>query len=205
MCGVEKCMLIIVFNWNSIIYREGAVHRTLKEKLFLAAKCFNTNNINNIFYRCIMSLLVIFKSAPLQTQLPMCMDVHLKQFYVYKISCTKNCNLWSPVPGVQELEITFFCAPNNMSLYTIVHLTFHAPQIVVCAHVYADMYLAVQLLERQKYLHKEQYLHKAERTFPSLVYLKSFANSHILKVVIDIVSFLSSDIFSSGSRMKRKH
>ena len=35
--------------------------------------------------------------------------------------------------------------------------------------------------------------------------LKSFANSHILKVVIDMVSFLPSDIFSSGSQSKREN
>ena len=46
----------------------------------------------------------------------------------------------------------------------------------------------------------ERYLHKAERTLPSSVsILKSFANGHFLKVVIDTVSFLPSDIFLLGS------
>ena len=52
----------------------------------------------------------------------------------------------------------------------------------------------------------EHYLHKANRTFLSLVsILKSFVNGHFLKVVIDMVSFLPSDIFSSGSLRKRNN
>ena len=38
-----------------------------------------------------------------------------------------------------------------MFAYKIVHLTFCEPQIAVCAHVYANVYLAVHLLQRQKY------------------------------------------------------
>ena len=59
---------------------------------------------------------------------------------------------------------------------------------------------------RMQSLHStsEQYLHKADRTFPSSVsILKTFANGHFLKVVMDTVSFLPSDIFSSGSLSKR--
>ena len=42
----------------------------------------------------------------------------------------------------------------------------------------------------------EQYLHKADRTFLSSVsILKSFADGHFLKVIIDTVSFLQLDIF----------
>ena len=42
----------------------------------------------------------------------------------------------------------FFHAPNNMFAYTIVHLKFRAPQVVIHAHVYANMYLALHLLQR---------------------------------------------------------
>ena len=53
--------------------------------------------------------------------------------------------------GLQESWYKFFCAPNNMLAYTIVHFTFRAPQIVVPVRVYANVYLAVHLLQRQKY------------------------------------------------------
>ena len=45
----------------------------------------------------------------------------------------------------------FFCAPNNMFAYMIVHLRFHAPEIVIHTGVYANFYLTMHLLERQKY------------------------------------------------------
>ena len=52
----------------------------------------------------------------------------------------------------EELKIlvNICCAPNNMLLgdrvtYMIVHLAFHAPQIVVCAHLHTKMYLTVHL------------------------------------------------------------
>ena len=35
-----------------------------------------------------------------------------------------------------------------MFVYTIVHLTFSKPQIVICAHMYTDMYLAMHLLQK---------------------------------------------------------
>ena len=49
-------------------------------------------------------------------------------------------------PGLQELEILVhvFCATNNI----IVHLTYHAPQIVAHARVFTNVYLIVNLLER---------------------------------------------------------
>ena len=51
--------------------------------------------------------------------------------------------------GLQELEILVQVrAPNNMFTYTIVHLTFPAPQRVVRALVYANDYLAVHLLQK---------------------------------------------------------
>ena len=46
---------------------------------------------------------------------------------------------------------TVFCAPNNMFMYKTVHLKFCALQIVLCAHMHANVYLAVHLLQRQKY------------------------------------------------------
>ena len=45
--------------------------------------------------------------------------------------------------------------PNNMFEYTIVHLTFSAPQTVVRLRMYAKVYLAVHLLQRQKYFRVE--------------------------------------------------
>ena len=51
----------------------------------------------------------------------------------------------------QRSWYTFFRAPNNMLAYKIMHFTFRAPQIVVFAHVYANVNLAVHLLQRQKY------------------------------------------------------
>ena len=42
----------------------------------------------------------------------------------------------------------FFCALSNMFAYTIVYFTFHAPQIVVCGTMAANVYLAVHLPER---------------------------------------------------------
>ena len=43
-----------------------------------------------------MLLSVTRWSALLRVQFPMCMDVHLKWFYVHKISCMKNNNLLRP-------------------------------------------------------------------------------------------------------------
>ena len=42
----------------------------------------------------------------------------------------------------------FSRAPNNMFVYAIVHLTFRAPQIVIRAHVYTNVYLAVYLTKK---------------------------------------------------------
>ena len=42
----------------------------------------------------------------------------------------------------------FFRAPNNMFVYTIMHLTFCTPRIVICAPVYANVYLALHLQQR---------------------------------------------------------
>ena len=44
---------------------------------------------------------------------------------------------------IRNLGTRFFLAPNNMFAYTIVHLIFCAPEIVVCARMYAKVYLAV--------------------------------------------------------------
>ena len=51
---------------------------------------------------------------------------------------------------LQELESwhTFFRTPNNMFAYAIVHLAFPAPQIVVSACMYANVYLTVHLLQQ---------------------------------------------------------
>ena len=42
-----------------------------------------------------------------------------------------------------------------MFVYKIVHLTLRAPQIVVCAYMYANVYLTTHLLQRQKYFRIE--------------------------------------------------
>ena len=58
--------------------------------------------------------------------------------------------------GLQKFEIlvhVFSC--NNIFAHTIVHLTFCAPQIVIRASVHTNVYLAVHLLERQKYFRAE--------------------------------------------------
>ena len=55
-----------------------------------------------------------------------------------------------------------------MFAYTIVHLTFRAPQIVVCACVYANVYLVVHLLQRQKYFSVEGKLKVYSNPEPSL-------------------------------------
>ena len=41
----------------------------------------------------------------------------------------------------QKSWYMFFGACDSMVAHTIMHITFCAPQIVVCAHMYADMYL----------------------------------------------------------------
>ena len=58
------------------------------------------------------------------------------------------------------------------------------------------MFLDLESRMKSMYSTSEQYVLKAERTFSSWIsILKSFANSHFLKVVIGTVSFLPSDIF----------
>ena len=54
-----------------------------------------------------------------------------------------------------------------MFAYMIVHLTFRAPQIVFCAGVYANVYLAVHLLRRQKYLEQKVNLRSVPLTINS--------------------------------------
>ena len=55
----------------------------------------------------------------------------------------------------QKSQYMFFRAPNNIFAYTIVHLIFVAPQKVVCARVYAHVYLVMHLVQRQKYFRVE--------------------------------------------------
>ena len=57
---------------------------------------------------------------------------------------------------IGNLGTHFFCAPNNVSAYTIVHLTFWEPQIVDCVRVYANVYLTVHLRQRLKYFEVER-------------------------------------------------
>ena len=73
-------------NGNSIIYREGAIHRTEIERSFLAAKGFNSNLV-----QFLLSYHVVI--CKVQVCSFMCTDVHIKWFRMYKILCTKNYNL----------------------------------------------------------------------------------------------------------------
>ena len=50
----------------------------------------------------------------------------------------------------QKSRYTLFRAPNNMLSNTIEHLTFCAPQIVICARMYTNVYLALHLLQKDK-------------------------------------------------------
>ena len=51
-----------------------------------------------------------------------------------------------------------FCAPNNVFTDTIVQLTFRAPQIVIRACMYANLYLAAHLQQGYKYFRVENKL-----------------------------------------------
>ena len=55
----------------------------------------------------------------------------------------------------QKSQYMFFRAPNNIFAYTIVHPIFVASQKVVCARVYAHVYLIMHLVQRQKYFRVE--------------------------------------------------
>ena len=57
---------------------------------------------------------------------------------------------------------TFFRTPNNMFACTIVHLTFRAPQTVVRARLYANVYLAVPCRKDRNILQQKVNL----RSFP---------------------------------------
>ena len=48
-------------NWNSIIYRKGAIHRTEKERPIIAAKGFNNNLVHSLPpYHVIISSLPVY-------------------------------------------------------------------------------------------------------------------------------------------------
>ena len=68
-------------NWNSIIYRIGAIHKAEIEKSFFAAKRFNTNSVQFLSpYRDIaVSSLLIHVHDFL-----MCTGVLLKRFCVHE-------------------------------------------------------------------------------------------------------------------------
>ena len=95
-------------NWNSIVYRKGAVHRTEIERPFLAAQGFNTNLAHILPpYHVIISNMHI--CSP--------MDVHLKWFYMHKILCAKNYNFrrldWVPGNSSHKgfLSFKLWCFP----------------------------------------------------------------------------------------------
>ena len=68
--------------------------------------------------------------------------------------------LHSYFTGLQELEtfVHVFCAPNNVFTYTIVQLSFRAPQIVIRACMYANLYFAAHLQQEYKYFRVENKL-----------------------------------------------
>ena len=79
-------------NWNSIIYRKGAVHATKIDLSILAAKRFNPNLVhflllNHYYYMSL--LLVTCMLSTLQAWFPMCMDVQQKRFCVHEICVQK--------------------------------------------------------------------------------------------------------------------
>ena len=85
---------------------------------------------------------------------------HFRACIVLYLACTVDTNnlfIIHLFTGFQELEmlVHIFCVPNSMFTYRIIHLTFHAPQIVVCTCMQTNMYLAVHLLQRQKYFRVE--------------------------------------------------
>ena len=89
-------------NWNSIIYRKRAIHRTERTSPFLAVIGFNTNlgrflPCYDVIIIHIMLLLVTCTSALLWAWFPTCTDMHLKWFHVHKILCRKIYNLRGPV------------------------------------------------------------------------------------------------------------
>ena len=43
---------------------------------------------------------------------------------------------------------TIFHAPNGMFVSTIAYVTFHAPQIIIGAHLYANLYFSMHLLQQ---------------------------------------------------------
>ena len=53
------------------------------------------------------------------------------------------------VSGIQELEILVYVFSCNMFAYTIVHLTFRATQIVMCAPVYVTYCKDRNILEQK--------------------------------------------------------
>ena len=57
------------------------------ERLFLAAKGFNTNLLQFLSYRVIIINVLACSQC---TPFPMYTDVHLNWFYVHKILCTRN-------------------------------------------------------------------------------------------------------------------
>ena len=97
---------------------------------------------------------------------------------------------------IQKSWYTFFRARNNIFAYTIVHLTFRAPQIVIRTCMYTTMYLAVHLLQRQKYFRAEVNLRSIPLTMnlePSLgiqtVYYRERDNNIFSDISLDNIFF----------------
>ena len=92
----------------------------------------------------------------------------------------------------QKSWYTFFHAHNNIFVYTIMHLTFCAPQIVIHAHVCTIMYQAMHVLQRWKYFRAEVNLRSilllTINPEPSLgiqtVYYRKRSNRHIFGHII---------------------
>ena len=72
--------------------------------------------------------------------------------------------------------------------------------------MFLDLASRIKCLASRVVFHFGAKIRKGERTLPSSVsILKSVTNGNFLKVVIDTVSSQPSNIFSSGSRRKRKN
>ena len=91
-------------NWNSIIYRKGALHRTEIDKPFLNAKGFDINLAqyqfllsNHFIIYYVRVILLYIMCAVSCAQFPISTGMHLKQFCLHRILCTKNYNFWRAI------------------------------------------------------------------------------------------------------------
>ena len=73
-------------NWNSIIYRKGAIHRTEIERLLLAAKGFNTNLVQ-FLHHVVISNVHVCSSKYMISNVHRCApktDLHAWKILIYE-------------------------------------------------------------------------------------------------------------------------